>query len=344
MSESWDRVVLTGLARLARPDDAPVYRKVPCPRGGMAITSRGAGFAKAILKEFVVSSFVAAGGGLAIPFPNPARESETCREPVWNRWKPQHLAFLFGPISLRIAALAGGCESLPDARDGEWQSGDALMAWRWLSMATEAEASRWAKACPREWAWFLLGFPGLCQDAGTGIDPGLIFSPPLLPLVESMMPWSEMMWTRALSSWVSCGKPARKAVTGAWRSWSGLCAGSGRPDLARGMIRGTAAACSRRDWLERLRDYLPSSGTAGITGAASFSEVESLESDWLSVADMLADMVSFRDQAEEPVYIDETYASACALKESVPPSMRDRLACSAREVRAMAVLGRGGSG
>jgi hypothetical protein len=310
----------------------------------MAITSRGAGFAKAILKEFVVYSFVAAGGGQAIPFPNPARESETCREPVWNRWKPQDLAFLFGPVSLRIAALAGGCESLPDARDGEWQSGDALMAWRWLSMATESEAARWAKACPRERAWILLGFPGLCQDAETGIDPGLILSPPLLPLVESMMPWSEMMWTRALSAWVSAGKLARKAVIGAWRSWSGICAGSGRPDLARGMIRGTASACSRREWIERLRDYLPSSGTAGISGAISCSEVESLESDLLSVADMLADMVFFRDQAEEPVYIDETYASACALKESVSPSMRDRLACSAREVRAMAVLGRGGSG
>lgn len=87
--------------------------------------------------------------------------------------------------------------------------------------------------------------------------------------------------------------------------------------------------------MEGLRDRIPA------PGSVPFSELAAWEADYLAVGDMLAEMVAFRDRAEELVYIDETYASAMAFKEAVPTATRDRLQVATREVRAMRALDRG---
>lgn len=330
----WDSAILKGLARLARLDGPPGIRSGAIPGNPLGLTPAAASGAKALLREAVVSAFVASGGGLASPFPAPYRENEVVRVPVWRRWKASDLGFSFGSASLRIAANSSGAPSLPDSGE-PWLSGDALLAWRCLSLAPEPEVARWAKAgCP-EAAWLVLGFPSQAMAKVHRLDPNHLFRPPLLPLVESLMPWSESKWRTSLTKWVSAGAAGRSAILTAWGAWSELCSVAGRPDLARGMIRGALVACGNTEWMNGLRDRVPA------PGSVPFSELAAWEADYLAVGEMLSEMAAFRDRAEELVYIDEMYASAMAFKEAVPTATRDRLRIAAREVRAMRALDRG---
>lgn len=332
----WDKAILKGLVRMARLDGPPGIRSGSISGNQLQISQMSAPGAKALLAETVITAFVASGGGLASPFPAPYRENEVVRMPTWRRWKPADLSFSFGPASLRIAASASGAPALPDSSE-PWLSGDSLAAWRCLSLASEPEVARWANAgCP-EGAWFVLGFPAQSLSKAHRLDPEKLFRPPLLPLIESLMPWSEWRWRKALTQWNSAGTAGRSAILAAWEVWSGICAKAGRPDLTRGMIRGAEAACGKTDWMNALRDRLPA------PGAMPFSELSAWETDFLAVEEMLSGMAAFRDRAEELVYIDETYASAMAFKEAVPAMTRDRLQVAALEIRNMRALNRGDS-
>lgn len=334
MERHWDEAVLKGLVRMARPEGPLGLRTGIIPGVQPCLSPRAAEGAKGLLAEAVVTVFMASGGGGASPFPNPYGESEVVRVPAWRRWKLEDLGFSFGSASLRIAANSFGAPSLPDARE-PWHTGDALLAWRCLSQAPEAEVARWARAgCP-EAAWLVLGFPAIPLSPAHRLDRDWLFRAPLLPLVESLMPWSETMWRKVLANWFSLGTEGRRSVLGGWNAWRDLCLLAGRPDLVRGMVMGAFGACCHTRWLDALRDRAPA------VGAVPFSELEAWEADYLSVGDMLAGMAECRDRAEELVYIDETYASALAFKEAVPAAARDGLVAAAREVRAMRALVRG---
>lgn len=333
-ANGWDMLILKGLIRMARLDGPPGIRSGSNPGNPLRVTPRCASGAKELLAETVISAFVVSGGGSASPFPSPYQENEVVRVPVWRRWKSADLSFSFGPASLRIAASASGAPTIPDPGE-PWLNGDSLVAWRCLSLASDPEVARWAKAGGPEAAWLVLGFPAQALDKAHRMDPEKLFRPPLLPLVESLMPWCEWKWRRALEKWTSAGSLGRSAVLAAWAAWSDLCAKVGRPDLTRGMIRGAEGACGKTEWMNGLRDRLPA------PGSMSFSELEAWEADFLGLEEMLVGMAAFRDRAEELVYIDETYASAMAFKETVPVSTRDRLQVGAREIRNMRALNRG---
>ena len=337
---SADYAILTGLARLGRRSfrSALPALKVDGPWG---ITPKAAGHARKMLREIVALSFEVAGAAGIYPYPNPNDADHVTYAPAWRRWGPDRLAFKFGPISICLAGMsvAGGID--PPLPLDVWQTGDVLVAWRVLVLSAVNKThldtlSHYSRLLP----WFWLGVPEReITAAMEPLDLKFYFRPPLLAFLEALQPWLEIRWTNVLESWADLKPAGRASIVRAWRLWRDACLEHDRPDLVRGMLRAANSACVQTRWMENLRKQLPA------PGAVSFQELGLRELDLLAIGTMLEEMAIFRDQAEQLVYIDETYASATAFKSAVPPEVRDRLRQCSADIGAMGALGRvGGAG
>ncbi len=334
---STDYAILEGLARLGRKSfrSALPPMKVDGPWG---MTSKAAGHAREMIREIVVVSFEEAGAGGIYPYPNPNDSNRVAYAPTWRRWNPEQLAFRFGPISICLAGMsvAGGVDP-PQALE-VWQAGDVLVAWRLLSISgIKRSHLDILSHFPRLSPWFWLGFPEReLAVIAEPLDLKFYFRPPLLAFLEALQPWMETRWEKALEKWTDLKPAGRAGIVRAWRMWRDACLEHDRPDLVRGMLRAANSACVQTRWLGDLRKCLP------VPGSVSFQEIGLRESDLLAIGTVLEEMATFRDRAEQLVYIDETYASAMAFKSAVPPEVRDRLRKCGADIGAMAVLGRAG--